>query len=126
MNCVEFRRLMSALACAAVFLMVVASTEASASASCRDIRTAISVLYDLEWAMAGVEVSDIDKSLDRELRSVAADIDDIVEDDFYDDHRLNRISDELVKAYRDEDLEDYKDALGRLLRRFRRLKRSRC
>ncbi len=126
MSVVKFFRAVPALAIAGVISMTVAATDVSARASCSDIRAAISVMYDLEWAMAGVEVSDIDKSLDKDLRSVAADIDDIVEDDFYDDHKLNRISDELVTAYRDEDLEDYKDALGRLLHRLRRLKRKRC
>ena len=107
-------------------LLLTVTAEASVRVECKDIASASAVLNALERELSDITENDFSEGLNSVLRTVTAAVDDIVEDDFAYDKTLNGISNELVRAYKNEDFENYKHAVFRLQSRLRHIKNSKC
>lgn len=107
-------------------LLFTVTTDAQAGAECKTIHSADAVLNALERELSDITENDFAEGLNSVLRTVTAAVDDIVEDDFSYDKTLNGISNELVRAYKDDDFENYKHAVVRLKSRLRLIKNAKC
>ena len=113
-------------ACLVGGLLLTVTTEAQAGVECKNIHSAGAVLNALARELSDITEHEFTERLNSVLRTVTAAVDDIVEDDFSYDKKLNGFSNELVKAYKTQDFESYKLAVARLQSRLRFIKNSKC